>query len=204
MVHLRAGTASRDDVDDIVALSEAVFGEASMTAWRRHHIHEHLERFRSGQTVVELDGELVGSSITLIVDREEAMGPHTWMSLTGGSTLPNHDPGGDVLYGAEVMVHPEAQGLGLGRLLYDTRKTLVKRLDLEALVIGGRIPGFGEAHEREGISAERYVAEVAEGKRQDPVLSMQMAVGLEPAGVLENYLVDPASRHTAVRLVWHP
>lgn len=204
MVHLRAGTASREDVDGIVALSEAVFGQASMTAWRPHHVHAHLDRFPDGQTVVRLDGELVGSSITMIASREEALGPHTWMSISGGCTIPRHDPDGDVLYGLEVMVHPDARGLGLGGLLYDTRKVLVERLGLQALVIGGRIPGYGEAYRQEGISADRYVDEAASGKRSDPVLSMQLAVGLVPDGILENYLVDPASRHTAIRLVWHP
>lgn len=204
MVHLRAGTATREDVDGLVSLSEAVFGEASMTAWRAHHVHAHLDTFPEGQTVVRLDGEFVASSITMIAPREDAMGPHTWMSLTGGCTLPNHDPDGEVLYGLELMVHPRARGRGLGRLLYDVRKSLVELLELEALVIGGRIPAYGEAYREEGLSAERYVAEVASGKRNDPVLSMQIAVGLEPAGILDSYLVDPASRHTGVRLTWTP
>lgn len=204
MVHLRAGTATREDVDGIVALNEAVFGEASMTAWRPHHVHAHLDVFPEGQTVVRLDGEVVGSSTTMLVAREAAFGDHTWMSLTGGSTIPNHDPDGDVLYGLEIMVHPKARGLGLGRLLYDTRKFLVKRLGLDALVIGGRIPGYDEAYRQEGLTVERYVEEVASGKRSDPVLSMQTSVGLEPDGVLHNYVVDPASRHAGVRLVWRP
>lgn len=204
MVHLRAGTPSPEDVDGLVRLSEAVFGEASMTAWRPHHVHEHLDTFPEGQTVVRLDGRVVASSTTMIASREAAMGPHTWMSLTGGSTIPRHDPDGDVLYGLEVMVHPDQRGQGLGRLLYDVRKILVEAMGLEALVIGGRIPGYGEAYDEEQLSAERYVAEVASGKRNDPVLSMQLSVGLEPAGILENYLLDPASRHHGVRLVWRP
>lgn len=204
MVHLRAGTASREDVDGLVRLSEAVFGGASMTAWRAHHVRAHLDTFPEGQTVVRLDGRVVGSSTTMIASREAAMGPHTWTSLTGGSTIPRHDPDGDVLYGLEVMVHPDERGQGLGRLLYDVRKTLVEALDLEAMVIGGRIPGYDEAYREEGLDAETYVAEVVSGKRNDPVLSMQLGVGLEPAGILENYLVDPASRHTGVRLTWTP
>jgi len=203
MVHLRAGTLSREDVGDLVGLSEAVFGQASMTAWRAHHILAHLDRFPDGQMGVWLDGELVGSSTTMIAPREAAFGHHTWMAITGGSELVNHDPDGDVLYGLEIMVHPEARGQGLGRLLYDMRKVLVERLGLDALVIGGRIPGYDRAC-REGIGPERYVEEVVSGKRTDPVLSMQLSVGLEPRGLLENYVVDPDSHHHAVRLVWQP
>lgn len=204
MVHLRAGTASEDDVDDIVALNETVFAASAMTAWRPHHVQAHLDRFPAGQTVVRLDGELVGSSTTMRVPAEEAMGEHTWMSLTGGSTLPNHDPEGEVLYGLEIMVHPNQRGRGLGRLLYETRKVLVRSLGLEALVVVGRIPGFSQARAEEGIGVERYVEEVARGKRSDPVLSMQLAVGLQPTGILENYVVDPASDHHGVRLRWEP
>jgi predicted N-acetyltransferase YhbS len=202
MVDLRAGTATRGDVADVVALNEAVFGDASMTAWRAHHIRAHLDRFPEGQHVVRQEGRLVGSSTAMRVPRSAAKRPHTWTSITGGSTLPRHDPEGEVLYGLELVVHPEARGQGVGRLLYDLRKTLVRALGLEALVVGGRIPGYEVAYRAERITAERYVAEVASGKRQDPVLSMQLAVGLEPEGVLENYLWDPASRHHAVRLVW--
>lgn len=204
MVDIQAGTVSPEDVDEIVALSETIFAEASMTVWKRHHVLAHLERFDAGQTAVRLDGELVGSSTTMRVPQAQAMGEHTWMSITGGSALPGHDPEGNVLYGLEIMVHPDARGLGLGGLLYEMRKVLVRRLGLEALVVVGRIPAYAEAHEGDGLSVESYVREVAGGKRQDPVLSMQLAVGLEPAGILENYVVDPASRHHGVRLVWRP
>jgi GNAT superfamily N-acetyltransferase len=204
MVRLRAGTASREDVDEIVALSEAVFAEASMTAWRPHHIHAHLDRFPAGQTVVRVDGGVVGSSTTMLAREDVAMGPHTWTSITGGSTLRRHDPEGQVLYGLEIVVHPDERGQGLGRLLYDMRKVLVRRLDLEALVVVGRIPGFAEVHEEDGIPAETYVEEVVSDKRRDPVLSRQLAVGLEPAGIVPNYVLDPASHHNGVRLRWEP
>lgn len=204
MVHLRAGTASAEDVEAIVALSEAVFADASMTAWRPHHIHAHRERFPEGQLVVRVDGELVASSTAMLAAREDAMGHHTWMSVTGGSTLPNHDPEGDVLYGLEMMVHPDHRGQGLARLLYQARKVLVRELDLEALVVVGRLPGLDRAYRERGLSAQAYVDEVVAGKRGDPVLSMQLGVGLEPAGIVENYVVDPASRHCGVRLVWRP
>lgn len=204
MVHLRAGTASDEDVDGIVALSEAVFADASMTAWRPHHVRAHLDRFPAGQIVVRVDGELVGSSTAMLVPERRAMGDHTWMELTGGSTLPNHDPSGDVLYGLEIVVHPDHRGQGLGRLLYETRKVLVRTLGLTGLVVVGRVPGFDEAHEEDGITAERYVEDVVAGKRTDPVLTKQLAVGLEPAGLVPNYMVDPASHHCGVRLVWRP
>ncbi|PSG96767.1 GNAT family N-acetyltransferase [Thermoplasmatales archaeon SW_10_69_26] len=204
MVHLRAGTAAREDVEGIVALSETVFADASMTAWRAHHVHAHLDRFPDGQTLVRLDGDLVGSSTTMRVTEQAAMADHTWMEATGGSTLPNHDPEGDVLYGLEIMVHPDHRGKGLGRLLYEARKVLVRELGLEALVIVGRVPGFDEAHTQDRITLETYVEDVVAGKRTDPVLTKQLAVGLEPADLVPNYVVDPASHHCGVRLRWEP
>ncbi|MEZ4635424.1 MAG: GNAT family N-acetyltransferase [Caldilineaceae bacterium] len=33
----------------------------------------------------------------------------------------NHDPHGDYYYGADISVHPDFRGLGIGRLLYDAQ-----------------------------------------------------------------------------------
>lgn len=204
MAHVRVRAASPADVEDVLDLAADVFGADAMTRWRAHHLRAHLDRFPEGQLVVRADGELVASSASLLASREAAMGPHTWTSLTGGNELPNHDPEGTVLYGLEIAVHPDHRGRGIARRLYEARKDLVRERGLEALVVVGRVPGFAEAHGATGVSIDDYVAQVLAGQRRDPVLGMQLAVGLEPAGVLENYVLDPASLHHGVRLTWQP
>lgn len=204
MPDVEARTARPEDVADIVALSEHVFADATMTAWRPQHVRSHIQRFRAGQIVVLWNDELVASSTSMRTGWGQVQRPHTWMGITGGNELANHDPEGPVLYGLEIMVHPEHRRRGLARLIYQARKVLVRQLALEGLVVVGRIPGFDEARLVAEIDVEDYVAEVVQGKRQDPVLSMQLSVGLEPDGLLENYVWDPASRHHGVRLTWRP
>lgn len=204
MADLQAGPASEDDVEGIVALSEAVFGADAMTTWRPHHVRSHLDAFPEGQLVVRVDGDLVASSTAMRAHRDAVDRPHTWMSLTGGSELPNHDPDGEVLYGLEIQVHPDNRGQGLAGLIYEARKALVRSTGMEELVVGARVAGYDEARLATGISVEDYVGEVVQGKREDPVLSMQLSLGLEPDGLLENYVSDPASWHHAVRLRWAP
>lgn len=203
MARLAARTARPEDVDEIVALNERVFGTDEMTGWEGHHLTAHLDVFPEGQFVVELDGALVASSSSLRVPLERARAPHTWMTLTGGCELPHHDPDGDVLYGLEIMVDPEARGMGLARMLYRARKVLARRLDLWGIAIGGRIPGYADAaREEPDLTPERYVDEVASGTRKDPVLTLQLAAGFEPERLLENYVKDPRSKHHAVLMTW--
>lgn len=191
------------DVERVQALDRRVFGEDAMTAWERHHLEAHREVFPEGQLVAALDGDLVASSSSLVVPREAAVTPHTWMSITGGCELPRHDPDGDLLYGLEIMVDPEARGLGLAQLLYRARKVLARRLDLDGIAVAGRMPGYREAERvAPGLTPTRYVEQVAGGRREDPVLGVQLAAGFEPVRVLENYVVDPASRHHAALMTW--
>lgn len=203
MARLAARTAQHEDVDAIVALNRRVFKSRDMTGWEPHHLEAHLDRFPEGQFVLEVDGDIVASSSSLRVPGSRALEPHTWMSITGGNELPKHDPDGDVLYGLEIMVDPDRQGLGFAQMLYRARKVLCRVLGLEGLVVGGRIPGFSKARRGEPeLSAETYVERVASGEAVDPVLTSQLAAGFTPRGVLENYVVDPPSLHQAVLLTW--
>lgn len=203
MTRLVARTARPEDVDRIVALNDRVFGSEQMTGWATHHLTAHLEVFPDGQFVVELDGDLVASSSSLRVPRERIREPHTWMSLTGGNELPNHDPEGQVLYGLEIMVDPEARGLGLAQMLYRARKVLARRLGLWGIAIAGRIPGYADALAKDPtLTPGGYVEQVERGERSDPVLSVQMHAGFEPERVLENYVKDEPSQHHAVLMTW--
>lgn len=205
MERLVARTARPEDVEAILELSERVFVGERMTGWAPHHLTAHLERFPEGQFVVELDGRLVASSSAFLVDRERALAPHTWMTITGGCELPNHDPDGDVLYGLEIMVDPEARGLGLSSMLYRARKVLARRAGLSGIAIAGRIPGYAEAREADPeLDPEAYVGQVAAGDRRDPVLGPQLANGFEPVELLPNYVKDASSDHHAVLMLWEP
>ncbi len=85
---------------------------------------------------------------------------HNWKEISDNGYIRNHDPEGDTLYGMEIMVHPDYRGMKLARRLYDARKELVAENNLYRIIIGGRIPGYGE-HANE-MTAREYVEAVVE------------------------------------------
>ena len=156
--------------------------------WGVENLRRHLERFPEGQMVVEAGDGLIGTSTTQRLSRELALAPHTWSGITGGGSLATHDPAGEVLYGVNIAVDPAWQGRGVGRLLYEARLALGRRLGCRAFVAGARIPGY---HRHAAtLTPEAYLEEVVAGRVFDPTLSKQMKVGFRVLGLLRDYAPD--------------
>jgi predicted amidohydrolase/predicted N-acetyltransferase YhbS len=188
-----------DDHAALVALEEKCFPGAE--TWSIEQLRSQLEHFPEGQICVELDGEIVASSSSLIVDFEEHREWHDWHQIADGGFISNHDPEGDTLYGIEIMVDPEVRGYRLSRRLYDARKQLARELNLERIIVGGRIPGYGNHADR--LSAREYVDEVMAKKLFDPVLTVQLSNGFVLQGLIPEYWpADRESRGYATFLEW--
>lgn len=112
--------------------------------WSEKDIERLLKIFPEGQLVVIVDGKVVGSALSLIVDYKKAVSNHTYEKITGKYTFNTHSYKGDVLYGIDVFIDPEYRGLRLGRRLYDARKELCEQLNLKSIVFAGRIPNYTE------------------------------------------------------------
>lgn len=169
--------------------------------WTDELLGSHLRAFEAGQLVAEGPQGLVGDSTSLRVDLARALAPHTWDELTGAGTLSTHDPTGDTLYGVDIMVDPDHRGTGVGAALYQARFELAHSLGCTGFAAGARIPGYREAAPT--LSLERYVEEVATGRRFDPTLSRQLAQGFQVRGLLSGYFPDPESLDFAV-LIYRP
>ncbi len=196
---IRLRPLSLDDYSDLVAMQELCF--PGMQAWGRDQIESQLEHFPEGQLVLEYQGRLVASASSLIVDYDRYDEWHDWKRVTDGGYIRNHTPGGDTLYGIEIMVHPEFRGMHLARRLYDARKDLCRRSNLARIVIGGRIPGF--AAQAADMSAREYVEKVIERGLYDPVLTTQVANGFVLHELIPDYFPsDMASRGYATHLEW--
>ena len=191
----------RDDLEAILEMERLSFeGIPPERQWTRGQVLAHVERFPEGQWVAELDGRVVGSCTNMLTTWERAMRPHTWHEITGGGLLRAHDPGGDVLYGTEIMVHPDARRRGIGRRLFERRYRFVVDRGLRAFVTGGRLPGYHQHAAR--MKCRDYVAAVARDDLVDPVLTADIRWGAEPRGVLCDYMLDPDSLHHAALVVW--
>lgn len=196
---IRLRQTTIEDFDALVELQLKCF--PGMKPWAREQIESQLTLFPEGQFVIEIDGRIVASSSSLIVDSSSYGEWHNWSVITSGGMIRNHDYAGDTLYGMEIMVDPEFRGLKLSRRLYEARKQLARDRNLKGIIIGGRIAGYG-AHAEE-MSAREYVDRVMTKTLMDPVLTPQLSNGFVLKGLIANYFPsDSESRGYATYLEW--
>lgn len=196
---LRIRSLTKADFDQLVALQLQCF--PGMLPWSRAQIESQLDVFPEGQLIVEYDGKLVASSSCLIVDFELYTEWANWKVIADNGYIKNHDPEGDTLYGIEIMVAPEFRGMKLARRLYDERKRICREYNLQRMIIGGRIPGYG-AH-ADQLSAQEYVEKVRGKSLFDQVLTAQLANGFVLRRLIPNYMPsDVESRGYATFLEW--
>jgi predicted amidohydrolase len=188
-----------EDYEAIVALEQKCF--PGIATWSREQVASQIQHFPEGQICIELDGVLVASSSSLVVDFGDYDDWQSWKQISDNGFIRNHDPDGDTLYGIEIMVDPEFRGYRLSRRLYGGRKALARELNLRRIMIGGRIPGYG-VH-ADAMSAREYIDQVVEKRLYDQVLTAQLSNGFVLQGLIPNYLPsDVESRGFATYLEW--
>lgn len=200
MAEVSVRTTVRGDFPGIIDLCRAVYPHSP--SWSTAQLESHHTVFAEGQAVaVERGNMVVGMAASLIVLWDDYDMDTSWRDFTKHGTFANHDPDGRTLYGAEIMVHPLYQGLGIGKQLYQWRRELVRRLGLLRIRAGARLRGYSR-HAAE-MSAEAYVRKVVAGELSDPTLSFQLRQGFHVLAVVGNYLRnDPASLGWAAVIEW--
>jgi len=170
--------------------------------WLEHDIEKLLSIFPEGQLVILVDGKVVGSALSLIVDEDLVDKNHDYDKITGNYTFSTHNPKGEVLYGIDVFINPKFRGLRLGRRLYDARKEICEQLNLKAIVFAGRIPSYSKYSEE--MTPKVYIDKVKQKELYDPVLSFQLSNDFHVMRIMKNYLEgDVSSKEFAVLLEWN-
>ncbi|MBI3004867.1 MAG: GNAT family N-acetyltransferase [Ignavibacteriales bacterium] len=188
-----------EDYDRIVQVQLKCF--PGMKPWQREQLESQLSVFPEGQICIEVDGKIVASSSSLILDFELYRDWHSWREIADGGFIRNHHPDGNTLYGIEIMVDPEYQGMRLARRLYDARKNLAREKNLMRIILGGRIPGYAEHADK--MAAREYVERVISKELIDPVLTTQLSNGFVLKRLIPNYLAsDKDSLGYATFLEW--
>ncbi|MEO8636957.1 MAG: GNAT family N-acetyltransferase [Gemmatimonadales bacterium] len=191
-----------DDFPAIVALCQATY--PGTPPWTVAQLTSHLQVFPEGQLVALAPDDLsiIGMAASLIVLWDDYSFTTNWRELTAGGTFANHDPArGRTLYGAEIMVHPDWQGRGVGKLLYVAREALTRRLGLLRIRAGSRLRGYREYSKT--LSVEEYVIRVAREELTDPTLTFQLRRGFRVLAVARGYLAhDPESLGHAAVIEW--
>jgi GNAT superfamily N-acetyltransferase len=164
-----------------------------------HYTSQHTV-FPEGQIVV-LDGErVIGQGSGFFTDFDFDHPDHTFSEICDNFYFRNHDPNGAYYYGADISVHPDYRGRGIGKLIYRARKDIVRRYNRRGIVAGGVLPGF--VHYKHQMRVQDYVAQVLAGELFDPTLTFQLKEGFEVRGLLPDYLEDSASDNWATLIVW--
>jgi len=188
------------DYDDMGEIMEMVYPSMD-GAWSREQFASQIARFPEGQICIEDNGKVVAAAISLIVDYGRYGDRHNYKQITGDGYLTTHDPNGDTLYGVDIFVHPDYRDMRLGRRLYDARKELCEKLDLRAIIVGGRIPGYGRY--ASDMTPQQYVAQVRAKELVDPILTFQLANDFHVRRIITGYLPDDTeSKAYAVLLEW--
>ncbi|PTX53706.1 acetyltransferase (GNAT) family protein [Melghirimyces profundicolus] len=187
------------DIDQVVTLALEGFGEE--VAFKPEHYESQIRLFPEGQICAELNGKIIGSSSSLIINFDDYNRQHTLSEISDQGYIRNHDPNGHHLYGIEVVVHSRYRQMKVGQRLYDARRQLCKKLNLKSILIGGRIPYYHKYADR--YTAWEYARQVVQGKLYDPVLTFQSKNGFQLIDVLENYLPgDKESLKYATFMEW--
>lgn len=169
--------------------------------WKKKDIEKLIRIFPEGQLAISVDDVVVGSALSIIVKYELFGDDHNYDEITGKRSFNTHTPKGNVLYGIDVFIKPEYRGLRLGRRLYDARKELCERLNLKAIIFGGRIPSYYKYADK--LTAREYIQKVKYRELFDPTLSFQLSNDFHVKKILKGYMPgDKESKEYAVLMQW--
>jgi len=198
---IRVRNTEARDLTGISELTRTVYPESR--PWSSDQLWHHLDVFPEGQLVaVTADDHVVGMAASLVIWWDDYDAKMNWREFTSAGTFANHDPEhGRTLYGAEVMVHPDFQRRGIGKMMYAARRELAERMGLLRIRAGARLRGYHAFAER--MSADEYVKCVVREECADPTLSFQLRNGFHVLAVVSDYLRhDPESLGHAAIIEW--
>lgn len=190
------------DREQIIDMGRLVYPKD--TAYLPEHFNAMMRVFPHGQLVAvdATNHHILGYALSLIVNWDDYEVHGNWATFTDDGYFTNHDPEhGRTLYGADIMVHPDARGKGVGSAIYQARFELCQQLSLLRIRAGARLRGYHRY--AEAMSPKEYTFRVARREIVDATLSFQIKRGFHIIAVVENYLaIDPESLGHAAVIEW--
>jgi ribosomal protein S18 acetylase RimI-like enzyme len=197
--HIR--TLQPRDYEDVRRMGLKIYPKD--VPWNEDYFRSHADMFPQGQLVaVDNDTDRVlGYAASLIVNWDDYEFADSWNTFTDKGYFTNHDPQGKTLYGADLMVDPDTQGRGIGKLMYKARAELCQQLKLRRIRAGARLAGY--ARYADMLSPQEYALKVIARELGDPTLSFQLKRGFRVLAVVNGYMPkDPNSMGYAAVIEW--
>jgi GNAT superfamily N-acetyltransferase len=172
---------------------------------RQEHFLSHCEIFPEGNFVALVEEEdgaerVVGLGSGFFIDFDFDHPDHTFMEIIDGGYFRNHNPDGAYYYGADISVHPDYRGQGIGRMLYEARKGVVQAYNRKGIVGGGVLPGY--VAYKDHMTVKEYVELVISNTLVGKTLRFQLNNGFVVLGLIPEYLEDSASDNWATLIFW--
>jgi len=174
------------DFKELLQSMEETYPRWTNVSWTEEQVRVLIDKFPEGQFVALVDGRVVGSALSIIVDYDQFGDDHTYAQITGDDSFDTHDPKGNTLYGIDVFVNHNYRGMRMGRRLYDARKALCEKLNLKSIVFSGRIPRYAAYAEK--MSAEEYISKVRSKEILDPTLNFQLSNDFYIKKIIRDYM----------------
>ncbi|HQW11789.1 MAG TPA: bifunctional GNAT family N-acetyltransferase/carbon-nitrogen hydrolase family protein [Saprospiraceae bacterium] len=183
-----------EQFEQLLSVMKASYPDWQGGYWELATIQKLLKLFPEGQFVILCDDKIAGCALSIIIDGDVLDDIHSYKEVTGDYTFSTHTDSGNTLYGIEVFINPEFRGLRLGRRLYDTRKALCERLNLENILFGGRMPNYHNY--KDDLTPKQYVEKVKDKEIHDPVLNFQLSNDFHLKKLIKNYLPEDFQSNT--------
>jgi predicted amidohydrolase len=183
-------------------LMQDAYASLEDSFWTKEKVELLISAFPEGQIMVLMNDKLAGIALSIIVNDKDIKGIHSYKQITGNFNFTTHDSFGSILYGIDVLVSKEFRGMRIGRRMYDYRKELCEKLNLEKIAFGGRLPRYHEF--AKVITPRQYIHKVKSKEIHDPVLNFQLSNDFYVRRILKNYLEgDKSSMDYAALLEWN-
>jgi RimJ/RimL family protein N-acetyltransferase len=195
--------ATPADIDEVMRVEREAWPPEIQAP--REKFESRLKIFPQGFFVAVLNGKIMGVSTSEMIMHNNSRPPEKWEGITdNGWIAKTHNPKGNAAYIVSLGVSPLAGGKGLGSMLIQAQKELVKKLSLNFLVLGARCPEYHK-HEFDSIPVEQYVSLRRDDKQlRDMELRFYERNGLKVIKPVLRYMdEDPESRHYGVVMAWN-
>lgn len=142
---------------------------------------------------------LEGSSTSMILQLESLEDIKSWEEVTTNGTIENHTPNGNTLYVVSVGASPCYKGHGVGEYLIQEQIKLAKKLTLNQVVLGSRVPHF---HKFKGTIQQYVEKKNPSGYSIDPLIRFYQKNGFEIFKIKSDYMEnDKESRNFGVLMI---